>query len=178
LLGSAVASATSLPLSVLFAMGAGPVEWQSSIGVLGAAAVSWTAIAGILPSAAGHRRNQISSLVLAAHIVWITAGLAVYAILAVSRTALGGGTGSIPTDTLGTVVLTALSLALAWVGTRWRKPELVWLLYGFMALGGYKLAVRDFMNEHSLSLVVSLLCYGGALIVVPRMLRRESAGRT
>jgi len=175
LLGSAVAGAASQPLQVLFALGAGPVDWLGSIGVLVAAAVSWAAITGIPPGTPGHRRNQISSLALAAHIVWITVGLAVYAILAMWRTGVGGKGGSVPADTLATVALTGLSLALAWVGTRWRKPELVWLLYGFMALGGYKLVIRDFINEHNLPLVVSLLCYGGALIVLPRMLRAKSA---
>ena len=175
LLGSAVANATSQPLSVLFAVGAGPMEWMASIGVLIAAAVSWVAITGMPPGSPGRLRNQISSLALAAHVVWITAGLAVYAILAMWRTGVGGESGSVPADTLGTVVLTGLSLALAWVGTHWRKPELVWLLYGFMALGAYKLAIRDFVNEHNLPLVVSLLCYGGALIVLPRMLRGKSA---
>jgi hypothetical protein len=174
-LGSAVASATSQPLQVLFAIGAGPAEWLASIGVLVAATVSLVAIAGIPPGATGHWRNQISSLVLAAHVVWITVGLAVYAILAMWRPGVGGESGSVPVDTLGTVVLTGLSLALAWAGSHWRKPELVWLLYGFMALGGYKLAIRDFINEHNLPLVVSLLCYGGALIVLPRMLRSKSA---
>ncbi len=175
LLGSAVANATSQPLSVLFTIAAGPVEWLPSMGVLIAAAVSWVAITGIPPGGPGHWRNKISSLVLAAHVVWITAGLVVYAILAMWRAGVGGESGSVPTDTLGTVVLTGLSLALAWVGTNWRKPELVWLLYGFMALGGYKLAVRDFVNEQNFPLVVSLLCYGGALIVLPRMLRGKSA---
>jgi len=175
LLGSAVARATSQPLSVLFGSGVGRVEWLASIGVLLAAAVSWVAITGISRGAPAHWRNQISSLALAAHVVWITAGLAVYAVLAMWRTVIGGESGSVPADTLGTVVLTGLSLALAWVGTHWRKPELVWLLYGFMALGGYKLATRDFINEHNLPLVVSLLCYGGALIVLPRMLRGKSA---
>ena len=151
LLGSAAAGATSQPLPVLFAIGAGPVEWLASIGVLLAAAVSWVAIAGISSGAPGHWRNQISSLALAAHVVWITAGLAVYAVLAMWRTAVGRESGSVPADTLGTVVLTGLSLALAWAGTHWRKPELVWLLYGFMALGGYKLAIRDFINEHNLA---------------------------
>lgn len=175
LLGSAVAGATSQPLPVLFAIGVGPVEWLASIGVLLAAAVSWVAIAGISPGAPSHWRNQITSLALAAHVVWITAGLAVYAVLAMWRTVIGGKSGSVPADTLGTVVLMGLSLALAWVGTHLKKPELVWLLYGFMALGGYKLAIRDFINEHNLPLVVSLLCYGGALIVLPRMLRAKSA---
>ncbi|MGA2877612.1 MAG: hypothetical protein ABSG13_01540 [Bryobacteraceae bacterium] len=175
LLGSAVAGATSQPLPVLFGIGAGPVEWLASVGVLLAAAVSWVAIMGISSGAPGHWRNQITSLALAAHVVWITAGLAAYAVLAMWRTVVGGESGSVPADTLATLVLTGLSLTLAWVATRWRKPELVWLLYGFMALGGYKLATRDFINEHNLPLVVSLLCYGGALIVLPRMLRAKSA---
>jgi hypothetical protein len=91
------------------------------------------------------------------------------------RTVVGRESGNVPADTLATVVLTGLSLTLAWVATRWRRPELVWLLYGFMALGAYKLATRDFINERNLPLVVSLLCYGGALIVLPRMLRAKSA---
>jgi hypothetical protein len=70
-----------------------------------------------------------------------------------------------------------LSLALAWMGTHWKRPELVWLLYGFMALGGYKLVTWDFMSERNLALVVSLLCYGGALILLPPMLRGKSAAR-
>ena len=83
---------------------------------------------------------------------------------------------SIPVDTLGTAVLTALSLALAWAAARWRKPELLWIVYGLMALGGYKLATRDFVDEHNLAMVVSLLCYGGALILLPRL--RRADGRT
>ncbi len=153
-----------------------PPEWLVSITVLVAAAVSWVAITGAPAGASGPWRNQISSLALAAHIVWITAGLAVYGILTVWRAA-GEKNSSVPADTVGTVVLTGLSLALAWAGTHWRKRELVWLLYGVMALGGYKLVVRDFINEHNLALVVSLLCYGGALIVLPRMLRGESGAR-
>jgi hypothetical protein len=175
LLGSAAAGVTSQPLEVLFADSSGPLPWLPSIGVLLAAAVCWAAIAGITTGGLGRWRNQISSLALAAHIAWIAAGLALYAVLALWRTGSGGESGGIPADTLGTVVLTGVSLTLAWTGTHWRKPELVWLLYGFMVLGGYKLAMRDFMNEHNLALVVSLLCYGSALIVLPRVLRGKSA---
>jgi hypothetical protein len=175
LLGSAAAGVTSHTWEVLFAAGSGPPLWLPSLAVLVAAAVCWAAIAGIAAGGPGRSRNQISSLALAAHIAWITAGIALYAVSASWRTGSGAETGGIPADTLGTVVLTVLSLTLAWTGTHWRKPELVWLLYGFMALGAYKLAVRDFMDERNLALVVSLLCYGGALIVLPRMLRGKSA---
>jgi hypothetical protein len=172
-LGSAAAGVTGQPLGVLFGIDAGPVEWPTSLAVLLAAGVCWIAIAGIPQGGQGHWRNQISSLAIAAHIVWITAGLVVYTLVGTWRAAFGEA--GVPADTLGTVVLTGQSLALAWAGTRWGRRELVWLLYGFMALGGYKLAIRDFMNEHSLALVVSLLCYGGALILLPRMLRSQSA---
>jgi hypothetical protein len=167
LLGSAVSGVTSQPLHILFGRGVGPAEWLSSIAVLLAAVVSWVAIAGTSPGGDGRWRNQISSFAFAAHIVWIVAGLAASTIAAMWRTA--------PADTLGTVVLTGLSLTLAWAGTRWERRELLWLLYGFMALGAYKLITRDFMNEHNLPLVVSLLCYGGALILLPRMLRAQSS---
>jgi hypothetical protein len=167
LLGSAAAGATSQPLHTLFGVAAGPVEWQSSLAVLLAAIVSWAAIAGASPSDTALSRNRISSLAFAAHIAWIVVGLGAYAVAAMWRT--------VPADTLGTVVLTGLALSLAWAGTRWKRPELLWLLYGVMALGAYKLATRDFIDEHNLPLVVSLLCYGGALILLPRMLRGASA---
>ena len=85
-----------------------------------------------------------------------------------------GWAGRIPVDTLATVVLTTFSVALAWASTHWSKRELAWLVYGFMGLGAWKLAIRDFANERSLALVISLLFYGGALILLPRMLRKAS----
>lgn len=170
-LGSAAAGATNETLHALFSKDAGSAEWLASLGVLAAALAAWTAITGIRSGAAGHWRNQISSLALAAHALWIAAGLALYLILYIWQSAVGGKNLHVPTDTLGTVVLTGFSLALAWAGTHWQKPELVWILYGFMALGGYKLLTRDFVDEHNLPMVISLLAYGGALIVVPQMLR-------
>jgi hypothetical protein len=52
---------------------------------------------------------------------------------------------------------------------------MVWLVYGFMALAAWKLAARDFQNEHNQALVVSLLCYGGTLIVLPKLLQKKAA---
>jgi hypothetical protein len=43
-----------------------------------------------------------------------------------------------------------------------------------MALAAWKLVARDFQHEHSLALVVSLLCYGGTLIVLPRVLKNKA----
>jgi hypothetical protein len=167
-LGSAIAGATRQALPFFFTFGQGAVAWPASVAVLLAAAVCWIAIQGISAGSPNQWRNQTSSLALAAHIVWITQGLAVYAILAVWRK---GSIQYTASDTLATIVLTALSLALAWTGRRWNRRELVWLVYGFVALGGYKLVTRDLINEHNLPLILSLLCYGGALIILPRILR-------
>lgn len=80
-----------------------------------------------------------------------------------------------PVDALGTVVLTVLSCALAWAATRWQRREFAWLVYGFIGLCTWKLATRDFPRGHSLSLVVSLVFYGGALILLPRVLQKRGS---
>jgi hypothetical protein len=171
LTGSAASGVTGEPLRILFGDIAGPLPWLACLSLLAVSVVSWMAVAGISPDGPGKWRNQVSSAAIAAHVTWITAGLTAGLVLTVWRGK------NVPADTVGTAVLTALSLALAWLGTRWHKPELVWLLYGFMALGGYKLATRDFMNEHNVTLVVSLFCYGGAMILLPRMLRGQQPHR-
>jgi len=176
LLGAAVSGATGQPWIALFAPRGGPTEWLASFGVLVAAAGCWTAIVGVSPNAPGHIRNQIASVILAAQSIWITAGLAICGVLALWRAGVGPG-NAVPADTLGTAVLMALSLGLAWAGMHWRKRELLWVLYGLMALAAYKLATKDFVDEHHLALVVSLLCYGGALIILPQVLRARSPAK-
>ena len=66
------------------------------------------------------------------------------------------------------------SVALAWSALRWKRKELVWVVYGSMALAAWKLVARDFRDEHSLALVASLMLYGGTLILLPRILQRKA----
>jgi hypothetical protein len=73
-------------------------------------------------------------------------------------------------------VLTTFAVVLTWGGTRWGVREIVWPAYGLMTLGALKLATRDFADSHNFAVVVSLLCYGSALILLPRM-RRKWSGR-
>ncbi len=74
--------------------------------------------------------------------------------------------------TLRTVAISAAAIVLAWLGSRWRLKELVWLLYPWMAFGAVKLILEDFSEGQSATLFVSLFVYGAALIVLPRLLRR------
>jgi len=173
LLGSAVSDATRQPLSLLFGSGNLPFQWLVSLGVLAAAMFSWVAVARSWPGDTAPWRKQVSSLAISANVVWILSGIAVRTLISVWQFTAKGQSDRIPADSLGTVVLTTFSVALAWAGTRWPARELVWLAYGFMGLGAWKLATRDFVNERNLALVISLLCYGGALILLPRILRKR-----
>jgi len=176
-LGAAVSGAARQTLSTLFGGESAPFQWLVSVGVLAAATLSLAAIARSWPGEAAIWRKQVSWLAISANITWILSGIAGHTLILVWLAAAKGWAGRIPVDTLGTVVLTTFSVALAWASTHWSKRELAWLVYGFMGLGAWKLAIRDFANERSLALVISLLFYGGALILLPRMLRKAS-GKT
>jgi len=172
-LGATVSGAAGQALSALFG-GSVPFQWPVSVGVLAAAMLSLAAIALSWPGEGSFWRKQVSLFAISANITWILSGIAGHALILIW---LGVGRGwavRIPADTLGTVALTTFSVALAWASTHWQKGELAWLVYAFMGLGAWKLATRDFVNERSLALVISLLFYGGALILLPRVLRKAS----
>jgi hypothetical protein len=173
-LGAAVSGAAGQALSTLFGGGNGPFEWLVSVGVLAAATLSWVALAMSWPGDVARWRKQVSLFAISANIAWILSGIAGHALILIWLGVGRGWSDRIPADTLGTVVLTTFAVALAWASTYWAQWELAWLVYGFMGLGAWKLATRDFVNERNLALVISLLFYGGALILLPRMLRKAS----
>jgi hypothetical protein len=70
-----------------------------------------------------------------------------------------------------TATLCFVAILLAWAGTRWKRQELIWLLYPLVALGAVKLVAEDFRQGGALTVSLSLLFYGGALVLVPRLVR-------
>lgn len=170
LLGALASGVMKQPFSRLLGGEADAPNWWGTALVVGSALVAWVAIAISWPGETAHWRNRASSFTFAAIFTWILAGAATHELVA----AWPGS--SAPADTLGTVVLTLLSVALAWSGMRWERRELVWLVYGLMALAAWKLVARDFQNERNLALVASLLFYGGTLILLPRILQRKAGG--
>jgi len=168
LLGALTSGVMKQPFSRLLGGDADAPNWWGAALVVGSALVAWVAIAISWPGETAHWRNRASSFTFAAIVTWILAGATTHELVAAWP-----GSGA-PADTLGTVVLTLLSVALAWSGMRWERPELVWLVYGFMALAAWKLVARDFQNERNLALVASLLFYGGTLILLPRILQRKA----
>ena len=71
-----------------------------------------------------------------------------------------------------TIVIGALALAFG-LGARCKRIELGWLAYGTIALGTVKFLFEDLRLENAASLVLSLLFYGLALILMPRILPRK-----
>jgi hypothetical protein len=106
------------------------------------------------------RDERLPALLIAGAMAWSVAGFAVNEDLP----------SSVPT-----VILTVGSLAMAAAGTRWRRPELVWLMYGTMAAAGWLLITRDLREPSRMPIVFSLLLFGIALMLLPRILRGNRA---
>ncbi|MCX6629565.1 MAG: hypothetical protein NTW28_18255 [Candidatus Solibacter sp.] len=77
--------------------------------------------------------------------------------------------------TLRTFVLSAAALLLAWGAGRWDRPEFGRLVYPVMALGAYRMIAVDLHQDRTSALFFSLLLYGGALIVLPKLIRVRAA---
>ncbi len=77
--------------------------------------------------------------------------------------------------TLLMAALTSVSVGFAIAASRFRRPELMWSVYLLMAVTTYKLVIQDLRQEQALAIVVSLLLYGGSLVLLPRIAVRGKA---
>jgi len=112
----------------------------------------------------GHWTDLVEAAVSAGLLWWGAAGL-------VGSWINAGLSTPAPTRT---ALLVLSSIACAWLGRRWERKELVWLVYPLLVVTGCKLLLEDFRLGQSLQLFASLILFGGTLIVLPRLLR---AGR-
>jgi hypothetical protein len=112
-------------------------------------------------------------------VLWVVPALLVgFAVAAVAVSAIvgvAGGIGGLVASRLSvvrTIVDCAVALALAFAGARWKRVELGWVAYAAVGFGTLKLLFEDLRFGNPASLVVSLLFYGGVLILLPRMMQR------
>jgi hypothetical protein len=68
-----------------------------------------------------------------------------------------------------TLVACLVALALAFAGSRWKRIELVWLAYAFIAFSALKLLFEDLRSGTAGSIAASLFFYGMAWVLVPRL---------
>lgn len=73
----------------------------------------------------------------------------------------------------GPVVLTLFAAVAGWSGARWKRQELIWLMYALMIVSGLKILFHDFARESAVTLMTGLLVYGAALIALPRVLQKR-----
>jgi hypothetical protein len=146
------------------------------------ARLPWSAWVVVLAAAASyivgarHAETQIVRRLL-----WVIpallAGFTVTALAVSAIVALAGGTTGLAASRLSmvrTIVGCAVALGLAFAGSRWRRVELGWVAYAAVAFGTLKLLLEDLRFGNPASLVVSLLFYGGVLILLPKMMQRKA----
>ena len=70
-----------------------------------------------------------------------------------------------------TLAICLLALLLGWSGSRWRRTEMLWLAYAFIAMATLKLLVEDLRTGSAGAIAFSLFCYGMVWLLVPRLAR-------
>lgn len=78
-----------------------------------------------------------------------------------------------PQAAVRSVMLIGMAMALAWAAGRWARRECMWLVYPVMAAGVYKLLAVDFAGGRPAELAASLVCFGGALVLLPKLARTD-----
>jgi len=75
--------------------------------------------------------------------------------------------------TIRTGVLALSTLLIAWIGRHARFREWGWLVYPLLVGIGIKMVAQDFMYSRPATMFVALALYGAALILAPRLRRRQ-----
>jgi hypothetical protein len=75
--------------------------------------------------------------------------------------------------TIRTSVLVLSTLLAAWIGRRARFREWGWLVYPLLVGIGVKLVAQDLRHSRPAALFLALVLYGAALILAPRLRRRQ-----
>ncbi|GLH66341.1 hypothetical protein [Geothrix edaphica] len=74
-----------------------------------------------------------------------------------------------------TLVLSALAIALAWLGRRVPVLELRWMVYPLLAVTTLKFLFEDMAVGRPLTLFLAFMGFGTTLILAPRLLRNPAA---
>lgn len=161
-LGALTSAALAHPYSQLFEMGPAPVPvW----------AVSVLTVAALLSYVPAMRKaesgmawdERLAAVIAAALLVWLSCGTLSHGLTLLSPEL---------SAMWGMVVVAVLAAILAALSAEWRRGELRGLVWALMAVAALKLLRTDLRQQHTLGLVVSLLAFGGMLVLVPRILRR------
>jgi hypothetical protein len=133
---------------------------------------AWLASAD--PREGPHAHTRWPRLVVILVAVGATGGVAVGLLAPLVAGTASGAVDPGVLATLRTVVLAVAALAVAWIGRRAGFAEWAWLVYPLLVLTGLKMVAQDFMQSRPSTMFVALALYGAALIVAPRLRRRQA----
>jgi hypothetical protein len=147
---------------------------SSSTGIQSRGLVEWiSGAAAVLCFLAVVRCAQPAiPFIVGGILVWQIAGVAAGFLTGAHHSLFGMDASHAYCATIRTGVLAVSAVAAAWIGARWRF-ELTWLLYPMMALGAYRLVIDDMQQDHRAALILSLVLYGAALMILPRIVNRS-----
>jgi hypothetical protein len=157
--------------------GAGPWRAVSPLGLaIGVVAVIAYVILARSASPDTPWNRLLPQAGVAALIALIGGGLVARALAGPLADAPGGSADAAFLATSRTAALAGLAVVLAWAGRRWARPELTWLVYPILAVGGLRLLLEDLPQGRPVTLFISFALYGGALFATPRLVRSVGRG--
>ena len=159
-----------------FASGQTGVWRQPGLGapVVAAAGLLAAWLAAGEGSGEAHPRARWLRFVIILVAVSAVGGVAVGLLAPVVAGAASGTVDPGVLATLRTVVLALAALAVAWIGRHDGFREWAWLVYPLLVVTGLKMVAQDFMQSRPATMFVALALYGAALIVAPRLRRRQA----
>jgi hypothetical protein len=162
----------ALRQSAAFVLGSAnwPGEEPAAL-TLGAAAAlaAWTM--------ATRAESQFFRTATAAVVAWLGAGIVAGLATAAYHGTFGAEASHAYCAMLRTSILSLAAMGLAWAGGHWKAAEWGHLIYPTMALGAWRLVMDDLHQDRKAALFLSLLVYGAALTMVPKLRtgRRQKA---
>lgn len=144
----------------------------ASLAGLAAAAAAYGIVARDPSPPLNNLAPHILSLIFCMGAVWSAAGAAV-GLSALLCSGLNSGKPDFCTAAL-TAILASAAFGLAAASKRSGRTEQAWVSWGLLVLLTLKILLQDFRHSQNLALVISLLLYGGSLVLLPRMLQRAA----
>jgi hypothetical protein len=176
----AAAVASGLLAHAADALVASPAEPWRALSPAGGLALAAAACGYALVSRRGTAADEppsrrAAALVVASVLLWSVAGIVAGALAAVLARAPGVEADASVVGAVRTAVIAAAAVGLALAGRRRALPELTWLVYPSLAAGAVQLLVEGFARGRPITLFVAFALYGGALVMISRPVRGESA---
>lgn len=159
------------------ALAPGPALWIVAAASLAAYTILLRASAPHSRSEAGAIVYRAAALLIAGSALWNLAGLGALAVSPICHAIGGGADTQDYCPTLLTAVLVGVAMIAAVLYQKSQRVELRWFAWLLIVCASYKLLIQDFQQSQTFSIVLSLLFYGSALVLLPRLIRRDPGTR-